>query len=115
MHSADGLLIEHVKEHRLDCDLRPRDKLFFQAPCGSAAWHWQLSALASGCSIVLHDGPMDDAGTLRRIVHDERASPFGTNPPGLKPGEGPALAPVRGAHGRPAPRGILQREGAALE
>lgn len=74
MYAAGALLMEHVKEHRLDRDLRAGDKLFFQTSCASMTWHWQLTALASGCEIVLYDGPTGDASTLRRIVQDERLS-----------------------------------------
>ena len=57
LHGAGGTLLEHVKEHRLHCDLGPGDKLFFQTSCGWMMWNWQLSALASGVEIVLYDGP----------------------------------------------------------
>ena len=60
-------------------------------------WHWQLSALATGCEIVLYDGPIRDAATLWRIVQDERVTVFGTSPPYLKLSEDSGLAPGRGA------------------
>ena len=96
VHGAGGVLIEHVKEHRLHCDLRPSDKLFFQTSCAWMMWHWQLSALATGCEIVLYDGPIRDAATLWRIVQDERVTVFGTSPPYLKLSEDSGLAPGRG-------------------
>jgi len=95
VHGAGGALIEHVKEHRLHCDLRPSDRMFFQTSCAWMMWHWQLSALASGTEIVLYDGPIQDARTLWRIVHDERATVFGTSPPYLKLSEDAGLAPGR--------------------
>ena len=42
LHGAGGTLIEHHKEHRLHCDLRRGDKLFFQTNCAWMMWHWQL-------------------------------------------------------------------------
>lgn len=93
IHSAGGVLLEHVKEHRLHCDLRPTDKLFFQTSCAWMMWQWQLSALASGCTIVLYDGPIRDAATLWQIVHDERVTVFGTSPPYLKLSEHAGLSP----------------------
>jgi acetoacetyl-CoA synthetase len=89
--SAGGLLIEHVRQHRLEYKLRADDKLFFHVSCASAAWHWQLSALATGCEIVLYDGPMTDAVAMRRIVQNERVKLFGPHPPGLTRREGVAL------------------------
>jgi acetoacetyl-CoA synthetase len=93
IHSAGGVLLEHVKEHRLHCDLRPTDKLYFQTSCGWMMWQWQLSALASGCAIVLYDGPIRDATTLWQIVHAERVTVFGTSPPYLKLSEHAGLSP----------------------
>ena len=89
--SAGGLLIEHLRQHRLECALRAEDKLFFQASCASAAWHWQLSALATGCQIVLYDGPVADAVAMRRIVQSERVNIFGSRPPDLPRREGVAV------------------------
>ncbi|MBR0780168.1 acetoacetate--CoA ligase [Bradyrhizobium iriomotense] len=79
-HGAGGTLLEHLKEHRLHCDLRPGDKLFFQTSCGWMMWNWQLSALASGAEIVLYDGPLAAADTFWRIVAEEHVTVFGTNP-----------------------------------
>src|SRR5438874_11102256 len=64
VHGAGGTLLEHLKEHRLHCDLRTGDKLFFQTSCGWMMWNWQLSALASGVELVLYDGPLEGPETL---------------------------------------------------
>jgi acetoacetyl-CoA synthetase len=93
LHGAGGTLIEHVKEHRLHCDLRHGDKLFFQTNCAWMMWQWQLSALASGAEIVLYDGPLDRADALWRIVAQERVTVFGTSPAYLKMCENAGLAP----------------------
>lgn len=79
-HGVGGTLLEHVKEHRLHCDLAPGDKLFFQTSCGWMMWNWQLSALASGVALVLYDGPLEGPDTFWRIVAEERVTVFGTNP-----------------------------------
>ncbi|MBR1250247.1 acetoacetate--CoA ligase [Bradyrhizobium sp. AUGA SZCCT0169] len=79
-HGTGGTLLEHVKEHRLHCDLGPGDKLFFQTSCGWMMWNWQLSALASGTELVLYDGPLEGPDTFWRIVTEERVTVFGTNP-----------------------------------
>ena len=95
LHGAGGTIIEHVKEHRLHCDLRRGDKLFFQTNCAWMMWQWQLSALASGAEIVLHDGPLDRADELWRLVAEERVTVFGTNPAYLKMCENAGLVPRR--------------------
>lgn len=56
IHGAGGTLLQHIKEHRLHCDLKPNDTLFYFTTCGWVMWNWQLSALASGSAICLYDG-----------------------------------------------------------
>lgn len=80
VHGVGGTLLEHVKEHRLHCDLRPDDRLFFQTSTGWMMWNWQLSALAGGTGIVLYDGPIASADCLWRIVSGRGVTVFGTSP-----------------------------------
>jgi len=102
-HGAGGTLLEHLKEHRLHCDLKPGEKLFFQTSCAWMIWHWQLSALASGAELVLYDGPIEGPETLWRVVAAERVTVFGTNPAylqfcqqaGFEPGRSFDLSPLR--------------------
>jgi len=95
VHGIGGTIIEHAKEHRLHCDLRPGDKLLFHTSTGWMMWHWQLSALASGAEIVLFDGPLADPGALWRIVSREQVTMFGTSPAYLQLCEHAGLAPGR--------------------
>ena len=80
IHGAGGTLLEHIKEHRLHCDMKYGDRLYFQTSCGWMMWNWQLSALASGVELVLYDGPLDSPETLWRLVADQQVTLFGTNP-----------------------------------
>lgn len=79
LHGAGGTLIEHCKEHRLHCDLQPGDILFFQTSCAWMMWNWQLSALASGVTIVVYDGPALDAETIWQLVAKQGVTTYGTN------------------------------------
>ncbi len=56
VHGAGGTLLQHLKEHRLHCDLGREDTLFFFTTCGWMMWNWLVSGLASGCTVVLYDG-----------------------------------------------------------
>ncbi|MDB5396619.1 MAG: acetoacetyl-CoA synthetase [Rhodospirillales bacterium] len=96
LHGAGGTLLEHVKEHRLHCDLRAGDKLFFQTSCGWMMWNWQLSALASGVEIVLYDGPLGAPETFWRVVAQEGVTVFGTNPAYLQFCQAAGFSPGRG-------------------
>lgn len=95
VHGAGGSLIEHLKEHRLHCDLRPGERLYFHTSCNWMMWNWQLSALASGVEIVCYDGPIAAVDTLWRLVADERVAVFGTSPPYLRMCEEAGLEPGR--------------------
>ena len=80
MHGAGGTLLEHVKEHRLHCDIRPGDKLFFHTSSAWMMWNWQLSALASHAQITLYDGVISGPETLWNIVAAVYVTHFGTSP-----------------------------------
>jgi len=84
-----------VKEHRLHVDLGPDDTLFFHTSAAWMMWNWQLSALASGSTIVVYDGPIAGPDTLWRIVSEEEVSVFGTSPPYLQLCEDSGYSPGR--------------------
>lgn len=56
VHRTGGVLLMHLKEHQYHCDLRPGDRMMYFTTCGWMMWNWQLSALASGVTIVCYDG-----------------------------------------------------------
>lgn len=82
VHGAGGTLLEHVKEHRLHSGLSRDDTLLFQTSTGWMMWNWQLSALASGTTIVLYDGAVSypEKSTLLGVIADAGVSVFGTSP-----------------------------------
>ncbi len=87
IHGAVGTLIQHKKEHELHCDIRPGDRIFYFSTCTWMMWHWLVSGLASGATIVLYDGspfrPLDlnDAGelTMPRLIAELGITHFGTS------------------------------------
>jgi acetoacetyl-CoA synthetase len=93
VHGAGGTLLEHLKEHRLHCDLAHGDRMFFQTSTAWMMWNWSLSALAAGVELVLFSGPVTAADTLWRIVAEERVTLFGTSPAYLQMGERSGLVP----------------------
>jgi len=56
VHGAGGTLLEHLKEHQLQTDIRSGDRVFYATTCGWMMWNWLVSALASGATLVLYDG-----------------------------------------------------------
>jgi acetoacetyl-CoA synthetase len=56
VHGAGGSLLQHLKEHRLQSDIKPGDKVFYFTTCGWMMWNWLVSALASEATLLLYDG-----------------------------------------------------------
>lgn len=81
VHSAGGTLIQHRKEHQLQCDIRAADRVFYFTTCGWMMWNWLVSALASGATIMLYDGnPSIRAGAiLFDYIDAEQITVFGTS------------------------------------
>ncbi|MHB1360504.1 MAG: acetoacetate--CoA ligase [Rhodocyclaceae bacterium] len=81
VHGAGGSLLQHLKEHRLQADIQPGDKLFYFTTCGWMMWNWLVSALASEATLLLYDGsPFVGRG---RVLFDyaqaEGMTHFGTS------------------------------------
>ena len=81
VHGAGGTLVQHLKEHRLHCDIGPADTLFYFTTCGWMMWNWLVSGLACGATLVLYDGsPFADEGrALLDAIDRERITVFGTS------------------------------------
>jgi acetoacetyl-CoA synthetase len=80
VHSAGGALLQHLKEHKLHCDLRPGDRLFFFTTCGWMMWNWLVSGLASGLTLVLYDGsPLVRPEILFDLADEAKITLFGAS------------------------------------
>jgi acetoacetyl-CoA synthetase len=82
VHGHGGTLLEHLKEHRLHCDLEPTDTLCFQTSTGWMMWNWTLSALATGTRIVLYDGSVSfpERDSFLQVAARERVTVLGISP-----------------------------------
>ena len=56
IHSHGGVLLQHMKEHQLHCDLKPGDRLMYYTTTSWMMWNWLLSGLASQATLILYDG-----------------------------------------------------------
>ncbi|MDE2880956.1 MAG: acetoacetate--CoA ligase [Gemmatimonadota bacterium] len=64
VHRAGGVLLQHLKEHQLHCDIRADDRVFYYTTLGWMMWNWLVSGLASEATILLYDGsPVHPATT----------------------------------------------------
>ncbi|EAW07658.1 acetoacetate--CoA ligase family protein [Aspergillus clavatus NRRL 1] len=107
VHGALGTLLQHKKEHVLHCDIRPGDRLFYFTTTTWMMWHWLISGLASGATIVLYDGspfrPLDPEGgngemAMPRLIDELKITHFGTSAKYLSILEQASLNPTRHPH-----------------
>ena len=105
VHGAGGTLLQHLKEHQLHVDLKREDTLFFFTTCGWMMWNWLVSALATGCRVVLYDGSPfhPNPNALLNLAQNESVTVFGISAKylsaiekaGVKPRETHDLATLR--------------------
>ena len=81
VHRAGGILLKHLVEHRLQCDVRSGDRVFYFTTAGWMMWNWLASGLAAGATLVLYDGsPFHPDGTrLFDLVDDCDVTLFGVS------------------------------------
>ena len=81
VHGAGGTLLQHIKEHRLHCDIKPGDRVFHFTTLGWMMWNWLVSALASEATLLLYDGSPfhPSAGVLFDFAEAEGMTHFGTS------------------------------------
>ena len=80
-HRALGVLLMHLKEHQLHCDIRAGDRVLYFTTCGWMMWNWLVSVLATGATIVLFDGsPFEPSpSSLFDIAERERLTLLGVS------------------------------------
>src|SRR4051812_40479141 len=81
VHGAGGVLLMHLKEHLLHCDVRKGDRVFYFTTCGWMMWNWLVSALACGATLLLYDGSpfMGRGNVLFDFAAAEDMTHFGTS------------------------------------
>ncbi len=80
-HRAGGVLLQHLKEHKLHCNVKPGDNIFYFTTCGWMMWNWLVTFLSSKCSLLLFDGfPMHKNNDLLfKIAQREKVKLFGVS------------------------------------
>jgi acetoacetyl-CoA synthetase len=92
VHGAVGTLLQHKKEHIIHCSISPQSRLFYFTTCTWMMWHWLVSGLASGATLVLYDGSpfryvdannsqtsVPDDLAMHRLIEDFDITHFGTS------------------------------------
>ncbi|KAF2138648.1 uncharacterized protein K452DRAFT_290301 [Aplosporella prunicola CBS 121167] len=109
VHGAIGTLIQHKKEHVLHCSIGPGSRLFYYTTCTWMMWHWMISGLATGATLVLYDGSpfrymsSSEPGTsvpddlaMPRLIDEVGITHFGTSAKYLSVLEQKNVRPLEG-------------------
>jgi acetoacetyl-CoA synthetase len=81
VHGIGGALLTHMKEHIIQCDAKPDDRLFYFTTCGWMMWNWLATGLAAQATLVLYDGAptYPDANVLFDLADEAKLTLFGTS------------------------------------
>ncbi len=81
VHGIGGTLLQHLKEHLLHVDLKPKEKIFYFSTCGWMMWNWLVSALALDAKLMLYDGSpfFPNPNILIDFAEKETFTVFGTS------------------------------------
>mmetsp|Transcript_21629 Transcript_21629/g.51324 ORF Transcript_21629/g.51324 Transcript_21629/m.51324 type:complete len:882 (+) Transcript_21629:812-3457(+) len=81
MSQGSGVLLQHLKELILHCDLKPNERIFYYSTLSWMMWNWSTSALATGAAVVTYDGDPAHPTPERlwQLAKDAKVSIFGTS------------------------------------
>jgi len=79
MVQGPGVLVNHLKELVLHSDLKNHDRIMYITSPSWMMWHWTVSSLAVGATVVLYDGNPNypDPYAMWKLVEDEGVTIFG--------------------------------------
>ena len=105
VHGHGGTLLQQLKEHVLNSDVKAGDRVFYFTTCGWMMWNWLVAGLAAEATLLLFDGsPFYPTGNVLFDYADaEKMTFFGTSAKwidsvkkaGLMPKDTHSLATVR--------------------
>ncbi|MBC6405989.1 MAG: acetoacetate--CoA ligase [Rhodospirillales bacterium] len=81
VHGVGGVLLQHFKEYKLQCDVKWGDRVFYFTTCGWMMWNWLASGIGCGATLLLYDGSpfYPDGNVLWDYAQAERCTLFGTS------------------------------------
>jgi acetoacetyl-CoA synthetase len=97
VHGAGGTLLQHLKELSLHTDLKPGDRFFYFTTVAWMMWHWLVSGLAVGATLVLYDGApfFPQPAALLDLAAEEGLAVFGVSARYLAGLEKAGVCPAR--------------------
>ena len=81
VHSAGGVLLQHLKEQRLHADVKEGERVFYFTTLGWMMWNWLVSILGSRATVLLYDGSpsFPDHGVLFDFADSAGMTHLGTS------------------------------------
>ncbi|ASQ99107.1 acetoacetate--CoA ligase [Streptomyces sp. 11-1-2] len=81
VQSQGGILLEHLKQLGLHCDLGPGDRFFWYTSTGWMMWNFLVSGLLVGATVVLYDGSPGhpDTAAQWRVAERTGTTLYGTS------------------------------------
>lgn len=81
VHGVGGTLLQLLKEHKLQCDVKPGDRVFYFTTCSWMMWNWLVAGLGAEATLLLYDGsPFYPSGNVLFDFADaEKMTLFGTS------------------------------------
>ncbi|MGB0119850.1 MAG: acetoacetate--CoA ligase [Solirubrobacterales bacterium] len=81
VQSHGGILLEHLKTHKLHLDLHAGDRYLWFTTTGWMMWNFVVSGLLTKAAIVLYDGNpgFPDMGAMWKLVAEAGVTCFGTS------------------------------------
>ncbi|WP_432585761.1 acetoacetate--CoA ligase [Streptomyces sp. HD1123-B1] len=81
VQSQGGILLEHLKQLGLHCDLGPADRFFWFTSTGWMMWNFLVSGLLVGSTVVLYDGSpgFPDTAAQWRVAERTSTTLYGTS------------------------------------
>ncbi|MGI9297023.1 MAG: acetoacetate--CoA ligase, partial [Gammaproteobacteria bacterium] len=103
VHSAGGVLLQHLKELGLHLDVGRGAPVFYFTTCGWMMWNWLISALALEAAPVLYEGaPLhSSSAALWDMAEREKIALFGASAKYFDALRGAGLSPAK-THSLPA-------------
>lgn len=97
VHGHGGTLLQHLKEHQLQCNIKPQDNVFYFTTCGWMMWNWLISGLASDAVLLLYDGSpfYPDGNVLWDYTSKYGCTLFGTSAKYIEAMNAHSLSPSR--------------------
>ncbi len=81
VHGHGGTLLQLMKEHQIQLNIQPNDRMFYYTTCSWMMWNYLVTALASEATLLLYDGAAfaPHAQSLFEYAANEKATIMGVS------------------------------------